>query len=365
MGLYRRGKVWWMSVTYRGMQIRRSTETADPRLARKIHAKVLTEITEGKWFDRLPGEHKTFREMMEKYVEEYSAFNKAPTSHRRDKSLTAHLNGFFGDLVLTEIGPKLIYEYKRLRRAEGAAPRTVCYELSLMSHAYNLAIKEWEWVRDNPVRMVSKDRTDNLIERWLTFEEEDALLEASPEWLREIISFTLNTGFRRSEVLGLRWPQVDLKRETLTILVQKNRSRDTVPLNEGALRVLKSRFRIRHIRTNLVFYTSKGSAIDASNLMRDFRRAVKDAGIEHLRFHDLRHTFITRLAQAGVDLYTIQKLGRWKNVSMVMRYAHHYPESLRPGVRVLDGLRRDSGKVLSQFYHSQAPGDEKGATKSP
>jgi len=56
------------------------------------------------------------------------------------------------------------------------------------------------------------------------------------------------------------------------------------------------------------------------------------------RFHDLRHTFATRLVQAGVDIYIVQKLGRWKNISMVMRYAHHYPESLRSGVEVLDKL---------------------------
>ncbi|MFH1758104.1 MAG: tyrosine-type recombinase/integrase [Pseudomonadota bacterium] len=71
-----------------------------------------------------------------------------------------------------------------------------------------------------------------------------------------------------------------------------------------------------------------------------FYSAAKKAGLKHLRFHDLRHTFATRLVQAGVDIYTVQKLGRWKNISMVMRYAHHHPESLRSGVEVLDRIGR-------------------------
>ena len=60
------------------------------------------------------------------------------------------------------------------------------------------------------------------------------------------------------------------------------------------------------------------------------------AGIGNLRFHDLRHTFATRMAQARVDLYTVQKFERGKSISMVTRYAHHYPESLRAGVEVLN-----------------------------
>ena len=81
--------------------------------------------------------------------------------------------------------------------------------------------------------------------------------------------------------------------------------------------------------------------------MRAFYLARKRAGILPLRFHDLRHTFATRLVQAGVDIYTVQKLGRWKNISMVMRYAHHYPESLRAGIEVLDGVK-NSITILAQ-----------------
>jgi integrase len=86
-----------------------------------------------------------------------------------------------------------------------------------------------------------------------------------------------------------------------------------------------------------------GIRIFPQNLIRSFHRVVKKAGIERLRFHDLRHTFATRLVQNGVDLYRVQKLGRWKSTSMIMRYAHHYAENLRPGIETMD--RGDSKNI--------------------
>jgi hypothetical protein len=135
-----------------GQQLRRSTETSDRKIALRILGKVKGEIAEGKWFERLPGEENTFGELMEKYMTEHSARNKAPRTHERDKSLKKHLIDFFGNRLLVEITPKLISEYKAKRREEGCAPKTLNNELTLMGHAFNLPIKEWEWVRENPVK---------------------------------------------------------------------------------------------------------------------------------------------------------------------------------------------------------------------
>jgi integrase len=206
MGFFKRGSVWWMSFIFQGKQYRKSTETDDRTLAKRIFDKVKGEIAEGKWFEKLPGEEKTFDEMMEKYLVEHSARNKAPRSHHRDKSLRDHLVGFFGDLSPAEISPRFIADYKAKRREEGASPRSLNYELTLMSHAFNLAVKEWEWVRENPVKKVSKEKVNNQIERWLTLEEEKRLLVSSPEWLRQIVWFATNTGLRQGEILDLKWP---------------------------------------------------------------------------------------------------------------------------------------------------------------
>jgi len=342
-----------MSFTHRGRQIRKSTEKEDKKLAIRIFDKLKGELAEDKWFESLAGEKITFSEMLDKYMAEYSAINKAPRSHERDKGLRKHLEPVFGNIVLTDITPRQINDYKVRRRQEGASPRTVNYELIMMGHAFNLALREWEWVKENPVSKVRKEKVNNFIERWLTFEEEAKLVKASPKWLQEIIVFAIHTGFRESEILDLTWKQVDFNRRTITLYEQKNKSIDTLPVNQTALQVLKERYESTGGASLRVFLNECGKRIFAQNLIRSFHGAIKKAGIERLRFHDLRHTFATRLVQNGVDLYRVQKLGRWKTTSMIMRYAHHYPESLRPGIETMDRGFPENITNLSQSPKSK------------
>jgi len=337
-----------MSFTFHGSQFRKSTETTDKKLAKRIFDKIKGEIAEGRWFEKLPGEDYTFKDMIDKYLAEYSLQNKAPRSHVRDKSLAKHLTDCFGDMVITDISAKDISEYKVRRIGEKASPRTVNYELTLMSHAFNIAIKEWEWLKENPVRNVSKEKVKNNIERWLTLDEEKRLLEVSPKWLQEIIIFAINTGFRQSEILDLKWTQIDFERRTITISEQKNGGVDTLPFNEKVLKLLIERFKSRSDKTALVFPNGNQNRMGNRNLLKAFYTALTKAKIENFRFHDLRHTFATRLVQNGVDLYTVQKLGRWRNTSMINRYAHHCPESLRSGIEVMDRIGKVAITNLSQ-----------------
>src|SRR3989304_5413119 len=89
MALFKRGSVWWMRVSYNGKQRRKSTGTADRKLAERIYHKLLGDIAEGKWFEKLPGEEKTFREMMDRYMAEHSIPKKA--SSEKDRSSLTHL----------------------------------------------------------------------------------------------------------------------------------------------------------------------------------------------------------------------------------------------------------------------------------
>ena len=114
------------------------------------------------------------------------------------------------------------------------------------------------------------------------------------------------------------------------------------------MEVLQARAAVRTSSAEAVFLNGAGHPRNARNLLRVFYPAMRKAGITRFRFHDLRHTFATRLIQAGVDVYTVQKLGRWKTISMVLRYVHHQPESLRGGAEVLDRLRRENSTTLAQ-----------------
>jgi integrase len=331
-----------MRFRYQGRQIRRSTETTNRQQAERIYGRVLGLIAQGKWFDEPPAHDKRVTEMLDRYLTEHSAPNKAATTHRRDQSLAAHLTEAFGTIPVTELRPAQIAAYKASRRADGAAPKTVNDELGLLRHAYKLALLEWEWVADNPVLKVKREKVRTKPGRWLTPQEEERLLAVCPTWLREIIVFALHTGLRQSELLRMEWSHVDLTRRTLMIVEQKNGEQDTLPLNATAIEVLERQARLRSMRTPHVFFNQAGKMWDARNLLRAFYAARRKAGITGVRFHDLRHTFASRLVQAGVDLYTVQRLGRWKTIKMVQHYGHHYPESLRSGVEVLDRDRQVS-----------------------
>ena len=126
-----------------------------------------------------------------------------------------------------------------------------------------------------------------------------------------------------------------MAKRILTIFEQKNGQVSTLPLNQVALQVLSDQSKIRQLHGDLVFFNSAGKPHSARNVLRVFYHAIKKSGIAPLRFHDLRPTFATRLTQAGIDSYTIQKLGRWQSPSMLQRYTHHSSESLRPAIEVL------------------------------
>ncbi len=197
---------------------------------------------------------------------------------------------------------------------------------------------------------VRKERVNTKLERWLSLGEETKLLAASPLWLQEVITFAIHTGFRQAEIMDLKWSQIDFTRRTIIIQEQKNRSVDTLPLNATVLAILLKKAAGDFDPNQRVFVNRFGNRIGSSVLIRAFHGAIRKAGIPELRFHDLRHTFATRLVQNGIELFTVQKLGRWKNTSMVMRYAHHCPESLRAGIEVMDSLKSPIITNLSQSH---------------
>ena len=103
-----------------------------------------------------------------------------------------------------------------------------------------------------------------------------------------------------------------------------------------------------------VFTSQASNRIDAANLLRAYSSARKKAKLEDVRFHDLRHTFATRLVQSGIDLYTVKELLGHKTIAMTMRYAHHCSESLRHGVDVLDNFGHNLDTIKAQGVTAEA-----------
>ncbi len=342
MGLVKRGKYWQMRLTYHGRQVRRSTGTADRRLAEAILGKVRAQLIEGRFFETLEEKIRTFDELMQRYLAEHAAKKSEPRHYR---GYANNLRAFFGGLTLAEITPKLIVDYKNRRYAAGLKPASINRELATLKKAFNLAVKEWEWCRENPVSRVSMERENNKRDRWLSPEEEARLLEGCAPWLRDLVTFALHTGMRMGEIVELTWRGVDMTRRTVTVLRSKNGERRTIPINETVHSLLRHKNKLRSLTTELVFSSKAFTPMEAGHLRRSFRLALKRAEIEDFHFHDLRHTFATRLVQAGVDLYKVQRLLGHKSPTMTQRYAHHYPESLRDGVEILDRVAAQGTKL--------------------
>ena len=125
----------------------------------------------------------------------------------------------------------------------------------MLSKAFSLSVKEWEWLKDNPVSRVQNEKLDNEIDRWLTDNEEIRLLENCPKWLSEISTFSLHTGLRQQELLSLEWSRVSLLRKTILIQETKNGKPKVLPLNKIALDVINERAKIKSIKNDLCFLT--------------------------------------------------------------------------------------------------------------
>ena len=339
-----------MSYMYHGRQVRQSTGTSDKKLAEAVLGKIRANIIEGRFFDTLEEKQRTFDEMMEKYLKEVSV-RKGPKGPSRDRTALSHLLPSFEKLTLAEISPKLISAYKVKRREEGAAPSTVNKELAVIRHAFNMAIKEWEWCRDNPVRRVSMEKVDNNRVRYLTDEEFERVLRECPDWLRPIVMVARYTGMRRENIVTLRWDQVNLFRKVVVLDRTKNGDRLGIPLCERVLEVFKTQNRVRRLGSPYVFPVADGSHILGDAVGMAFNRTCRRIGILDFRFHDLRHTFASMLVQRGVDLYRVQRLLGHRDARMTQRYAHLSPENLREAVAVLD---EDCDKVSTVSSQSQA-----------
>jgi integrase len=339
MSLYKRQdtNVWWISHNVEGKRIRISTETKTRRVAETIHAKVLTDIREGRWFENEKGKTTIFSELWEKYQSRYAKV--------RDPYTIKHLLPVFGGRTLAEITTEMIEDYILERSEEGAAASTIYKEYALGRRMFNVARKKWKWIGNNPwsdIEFSDLQEIDNERQRWLTVDEERVLLEnASPSYLTDVIVFAIHTGCRRGEILSCQWREnVDMKRRTVTAQASKGGTRKVIPMSETLFRMLGRRSKVMDI-SGRVFPYEMNAVKDA------FERAVEKAKLEDLHFHDLRHTFATRLVQSGVDLYAVKNMMGHKSIKTTERYAHHAPGSLRPAVVALDDFYvRDFGHGL-------------------
>lgn len=305
-------------------------------LAIDCHRQMALLAKEGRDFPLRQRRAVSFREIVRDFLE-YSRANKR--SAKDDVKRMNYWLGAFGDKAVESVTPQDIERHKEALAQEYALA-TVNRYLAALKTSYSLAVRNGK-VERNPVKAVKLFKENNARVRYLTEQEEAKLMAALPPYFRPLAYLALHTGLRRGELLALRWEDVDFRTGTLTVRRSKHGEARHVPLNRVACETLLALKRERKVLAPYVFTTEAGRYLH--NFERSFIRAVKMAGLENFHFHDLRHTFASRLAMRGVPLRTVQELMGHKTVAMTLRYSHLSPAHLRDAVEGLcEGVHPES-----------------------
>lgn len=317
MPLYKRGTTWWVRFTApNGERVRRSAETADRTQAQEYHDRLKAETWRVDKLGEKPSY--TWDDAGYKYLIE----TQHKATHNEDKRKLLWLQQFLRGIPLAEIDRDLIGRIGEAKIRD-ASPSTANRFLALIRAVLRKAALEWEWIDKVPKIRLYKEAKRRV--RWLTPEQVQRLLGELPEHQRELVIFALATGLRQSNVLGLEWSQVDLDRQVAWIHPDQAKARRAihVPLNSVAMDVLSRQVGKHPVRV----FTYRERPIAWANT-RQWREALKRAEIEDFRWHDLRHTWASWLAQRGTPLNVLQELGGWETEAMVRRYAHLAPAQL-------------------------------------
>lgn len=254
---------------------------------------------------------------------------------------------FFKGYYLDEITPQLIEDYKRWR-VEGItrngtrrSPGRVNRELNSLSRIFSLAVDN-ELLSINPARK-KRFKLDDERKRFLSVDEEYRLMKAleANERTQLIVIMALYTGMRRGEIFNLRWRDVDFDRELIHVKntkTAKDRSIPITPRVHNVLVILKQKSN----HNDFVFYrtkdTTKRDARSENSLSIDraFKKALKEAGINDFRFHDLRHSAGTRLADAGTPMIVIADILGHRDLRTTKRYTHPTDPARREAMLMLN-----------------------------
>jgi integrase len=252
-------------------------------------------------------------------------------AYEREKGIVnEHLCGFFTG-VIAGIRRVDVQRYVTARSGKVSA-HSVQKELNVLKHLLRLSV-EWEVIPFTPAQTVRSPRVPAGRVRYLQPTELGVLLTAAPEWLRPIIGLAVATGMRRSEILGLRWLDVDVAHSRIMLPQTKNGEGRIIYLNKSAAAALRYVMPLHPSPLSPVF-----GGVTPEQVSVSFARLCRALKIQDFRFHDLRHTAASWLRMKGADIHTVAQLLGHKDLRMAARYQHLSPAFLADAVATLDGV---------------------------
>ena len=309
-----------------GKQHTKSLKTSIFAVAKRIQAKLDSELAQEIWGVKQPTKPIRLADFRRIYINTYSSVNKAVKTVKLDDSTLKVLENIIGDLLMKEITPRILESFKA-ERLKKVSPVTVNLELRHMKAAFNKAV-EWNYQEENPMKSVNqlKVRGSNM-PKYLSVEQIKRFLNTINDPLHNaLFRFYLGTGCRRSEALTLRWEEIDLENSFILFSNTKNGRSRMVPLSP---KLKKSLFDIPQTHERVF-------PLEGSYVSRLFRRYAEEADLpKYLKLHSLRHSFLTFAVATSKNLRGVQSLAGHSNVSVTEIYTHVLPEDLRS---IVDGL---------------------------
>ncbi len=324
------GKDKWESVG----KVGDITKTVAERKLQEVKRKIRMGVYE------YEDENTTLESLENEYITHVKEIKELRTWKKRKQHYQT-LKAFFKDKTLCQITPKDIEDFK-LFRIKKLKPASVNRELETLRHVINVA-KRWKrYYGENPVSIAGLMTVNNQRDRVLNIEEEKNLLACSAPHLQPILFTALNTGMRKGEMLSLTWNDVDLDNDLITVRseVSKSKKQRQIPINSLLRKVLLEQ-KIKTAHSGFVFLTPEGLPYSPNNpsaLKRTFGTAFRNAEIKGFRFHDLRHTAATQMAESGAVVVAVKEILGHADIRTTMKYFH--PEkSVREAVEILANLR--------------------------
>jgi integrase len=286
--LWKRGKVWWVYFYLDGIRHQYSTGTANRRQAETVEQKLRQDANLKRHQVIQVDQQLTFGALAARFIA-----NAGPKAHHLDRLKV--LLPYFADVPVVRITKGMARDYRVKRVAQKpVSEATVNRDLAVLRHLLYWAVDE-SLLLANPLARLPMARERRARRPVMAVEEEQAVLAVAPEHLKRIVIAALDTGMRRGELLNQLWEHMDFSRRVLFV------TRSKTPEGEAREIPLSTRLfdLLWETRENEgLIFTYRGSQVRF--LKTAWRTALKRAALRHFRFHDLRHTFNTRLMEAGV-----------------------------------------------------------------
>jgi integrase len=337
MALWKRGRIYWTQVWVNGVRYAKSTQTSRVRDAREIDRRFKEELMLAQYHGHRLQPEMPFSELEARFLVEAQ-----PKPHHLDRLKI--LLPYFKDTPIGQIHRGVVREYRKYRHKQKTiSETTVNRDLEVLRHLLFWAVDEG-YLAVNPIsrmQMATERRTPRVV---MTLAEEQLLLANAAPHLRVIIIAALDTGMRRGELLTERWEHVDFTRRLLSVTHSKTAGGEAreIPLSSRLSETLTA---LR--KPDGLLFQFQRRAIHG--VKTAWKAAIRRAGIRYYRFHDLRHTFNTRLMEAGV-MQEVRKalMGHSSGEDVHSIYTHVELPMKRDAIRKLEEWVAQQEAVLRE-----------------